>query len=94
MGDGMEVDDAREELALPVGFAGPTGNLLKDLRVASLRIIEARSVDKCDFCTCILKRVRLDLAGTFFLLTFKPNYSRGLSYKYKDHHSLRPPGYQ
>ena len=45
MGDGVEVDDTREELALLVGCRGPSGNLLQDLSIAFFRIIEARSVN-------------------------------------------------
>ena len=45
MGDGMEVDDAGEELVLLIGFRGPIGNLFQGLRIASIRIIKARSVD-------------------------------------------------
>ena len=48
MGDGVEVDDTGKELALLIGFRGPIGNLFQDLGIASLRIIEARSVDQCD----------------------------------------------
>ena len=49
MGDGVEVDDTREELVLVVGFRGPISNLFKDLRIASVRIIEARGVDQGDY---------------------------------------------
>jgi len=48
MGDGMEVDDTREELVLLVGFRGPIGNLFQDLCIGSIRIIEAGSVDQSD----------------------------------------------
>ena len=49
MGDGVKVDDTREELALLVGFRGPIGNLFQDLGVASLSVVKARSVDQCDY---------------------------------------------
>ena len=49
MGDGVEVDDTGEEVVLLVGFRGPIGDLFQDLRIGSIRIIEARSVDQDDF---------------------------------------------
>ena len=48
MGDWVEVDDTGEELVLLVGFRGPIGDLFQDLRIASICIIEARSVDQGD----------------------------------------------
>jgi len=91
MGDGVKVNDTGEEFPLSVGLRGPIGNLSQDLDIASIRTIEARSIDKCDFCPCILKRVRLDLAGAFPLSAFESNfYRRGLSYKNKDRYSLGP----
>ena len=45
MGDGVEVDDTGEESPLPVGFRGPIGNLSQDIDIASIRIIESRSVN-------------------------------------------------
>jgi len=45
MGDGVKVDDTGEELLLPVGCRGPISDLLQYLSIASLRIIEARSVN-------------------------------------------------
>jgi len=77
MGDRVEVDDAGEESLLYVGLLSPLSDLFQDLGIASLRIIEARSVDQCDFYTVMLKRVRLDLAGVFFPSTFESNYSGG-----------------
>ena len=88
MGDGVEVDDTGEEFFLLVGFRGPISDLLQDLGIASLCIIEARSVDQCNFRPCIVKRVRLDLASAFFSLEFESNYRRGLSYKNKAHRPL------
>ena len=43
--DGVKVDDTRQESAIPIGLRGPISDLLQDLHIASLRIIEARSVD-------------------------------------------------
>jgi len=45
MGDGVKVDDTGEELALSVGRRGPISDLFQDLRIASLRITEARGVN-------------------------------------------------
>ena len=45
MGDGMKVDDTGEELLLLIGRRGPISDLFQDLRIASLRVIEARSVN-------------------------------------------------
>ena len=45
MGDGVEVDDTREELVPLVGLRGPISDILQDLGIASLRTIEARNVD-------------------------------------------------
>jgi len=45
MNDGVEIDDTREELSLLACRLGPSGDLLKNLGIASFRLIEARSVD-------------------------------------------------
>ena len=45
MGDGMKVDDTGEELVLLVGRRGPISDLLEDLRITSLYVIKAGSVD-------------------------------------------------
>jgi len=84
MGDRVKVYDTGEELLLLVGCRGPISDLFQDLGIGPLRIIEARSVDQRDFCTCIVKSVRLDLAGVFLLSAFESNPSRGLSYENKD----------
>jgi len=89
MGDRVKVDDTGEELLLGIGLRRPIGNLFQNLGVASLRIIEAGSVNQCDSCPIALKRVRLDLLGALSLLESEPNlYSSELSYKNKDHRSL------
>jgi len=49
MGDGVKVYDTGEELLLPAGCRGSISDLFQDLGIASLRIIEARSVDQRDF---------------------------------------------
>ena len=55
MGDGVKVDDPREESPIPIGLGGPISDLSQDLRIASLRIIGSRSVDQGDFCPCVVK---------------------------------------
>ena len=45
MSDRVEVDDTGKELVLLVGRRGPISDLLQDLRITSLCIIEARSVN-------------------------------------------------
>ena len=95
MGDGVKVDDPREESPIPIGLGGPISDLLKDLRIASLRITGTRSVNQGDFHPYVVKRVGLNLEGTFFLLVFESNfYNRGLSYKSQIHCSLRLPSYR
>ena len=77
MGDRVEVDDTGEELVLLVGCRGPIGNLFQELSIASIRIIEAGSVDQYNPFPFILKRVWLDLAGSFSPSTLEFYYSRG-----------------
>ena len=74
MGDGVKIDDAGEELPLPVGVRGPAGNLSQGFCITSTPIIEARSVDQCDYCLWILKSVRLNLVSTFRLSAFDSNF--------------------
>ena len=45
MRDGMKVNDTGEEMVIPVGLRGPTGNLLQDLGINSIHTVEAGSVD-------------------------------------------------